>query len=202
VARLLCILVTVAWLARAQAIEFESGGLRYQAVTKKGVTVMVAPLPTRVLGYAILQVAIANGSAEATQAVPESFRYVPTLGKAAQALSARAVVNDVLRRAGRGDVGRLIGVYETALFGSSNLELRHGYEARRKDAMAVGGSKIRAAAAAAAIVMGASKLDPGASTDGAVFFPTSNKPLGAGTLRFEMAGERFEFTLAAPVATK
>jgi hypothetical protein len=181
-----------------QALEFDSGGLKYQALTKNGVTVMVAPLPTRILGYAILQVAVSNGSGERQQILPEKFQFRPVaVGRPIQALSAIAVVDDVLDRAGRGDVGRLIGVYEAALFGNSNLELRFGYEARRKDAMAVGGgTRMRAAAAAAAIVLGASRLEPGQSTDGAVFFPTSNKPLGAGTLVLEAAGEEFTFTLA------
>jgi hypothetical protein len=91
-------------------------------------------------------------------------------------------------------------VYEEALFGNTNLELRHGYEARRKDAMAIGGTKMRAAAAAAAIVLGTNKIEPGQTTDGAVFFRTKNKPLGAGTLVLEAAGETFEFTLAPEAA--
>ena len=184
------------WTAAAQTIQFESGGLKYHALTRGGVTVMVAPLPTRILGYAILQVGVSNGSGMPQQVKPEKFLFHSAAGKMIQALSANAVVNDVLKRAGRNDVGRLIGVYEAALFGNSNLELRFGYEARRKDAMAIGGTKMRAAAAAAAIVLGSSKLAPGQSTDGAVFFPTSNKALGAGTLVLEAAGETFEFTLA------
>jgi hypothetical protein len=180
----------------AQTLEFESAGLKYQALTRAGVTVMVAPLPTRILGYSIIQVAVTNGSDEIKQVLPEKFRFTPAVGHPIQALSANAVVKDVLDRAGRNDVGRLIGVYEAALFGNSNLELRFGYEARRKDAMAIGGGKIRAGAAAAAIVLGSGKLQPGQANDGAVFFPTSNKPLGAGSLVLEAEGETFEFTLA------
>ncbi len=183
-----------------QTLEFESGGLRYQALTRTGVTVMVAPLPTRILGYSIIQVAVTNGSDQIRQVLPEKFQFRPTGGRPIQALSANAVVKDVLDRAGRNDVGRLIGVYEAALFGNSNLELRHGYEARRKDAMAIGGTRMRAGAAAAAIVLGSSKLQPGQSNDGAVFFPTSNKPMGAGVLVLEAEGETFEFTIAPPPA--
>ena len=40
--------------ADAQVIEFESGGLRYQALTKDGLTIMVAPLPTHVREYTVL----------------------------------------------------------------------------------------------------------------------------------------------------
>ena len=48
--------------AHAQVIEFESGGLKYQTLTKNGVTVMFAHLPTHVHEYAILQIAISNGA--------------------------------------------------------------------------------------------------------------------------------------------
>jgi hypothetical protein len=186
--------------AGGQTLEFESGGLKYQALTKGGLTVMIAPLNTRILGYSIIHVALSNGSVEPLVVLPEKFRFQGTTGKPIQALSARAVVSDVLNRAGRNDVGRLVGVYEAALFGNSNLELRHGYEARRKDAMSIGSTRMRAAAAAAAIVLGSNQLEPGASLDGAVFLPSKNKPLGAGTLTLTAAGETFEFTLAAEPA--
>jgi hypothetical protein len=182
--------------APAQTLEFESGGLKYQALTRGGVTVMVAPLPGRILGYKILQVAVSNGSVERQQVLSEKFQFRPAAGgKPVQALSATAVVNDVLKRAGRNDVGRLIGVYEAALFGNTHLELRYGYEARRKDAMAIGGTKMGAAAAAAAIVLGSGKLEPGQTTDGAVFFRTGTKLFGAGTLLLEAAGETFEYQI-------
>lgn len=185
--------------AGGQTLEFESGGLKYQALTKGGLTVMIAQLNTRILGYSIIHVALSNGTVEPLVVLPEKFRFQGA-GKPIQALSARAVVTDVLNRAGRNDVGRLVGVYEAALFGNSNLELRHGYEARRKDAMSIGSTRMRAAAAAAAIVLGSNQLEPGASLDGAVFLPSKNKPLGGGTLTLDAAGETFEFTLAAEPA--
>lgn len=181
-----------------RALEFESGGLKYQALTRSGVTVMFAPLPTRVLGYAILQVAVSNGAVEPWEVRPEDLRFERAGGGGrVQALPAGAVVRDVLDRAGRGDVGRLVGVYESALFGNINVRSTNGYEARRRDAMAVGDTRMRAAAAASAIVLGTTRLDPGQSTDGAVFFPNSGRPLGAGRLVLEAAGERFEFEVAA-----
>ncbi len=181
----------------AQALEFESGGLKYQALTRGGVTVMVAPLPTRILGYSIIQVAISNGSVEPAPIEPEKFQFVGVTNKPVKALSARAVVGDVMNRAGRDDVGRLIGVYEAALYGNTHLELQHGYEARRKDAMGIGQTRKSAGAAAAAIVLGANEIKPGVTVDGAVFFPISNRPLGAGKLTFEAAGQQFEYTIAA-----
>ncbi len=188
----------------AQSIQFDSGGLSYQAQTKGGVTVMVAPLQSHILGYSILQVAISNGSTEAHKVAPEKFRFEHATGPAIQALSARAVVTDVLNRAGRDDIGKLVGIYEAALFGSQNLQLRHGYEARRKDALAIGGGgKVRAAAAAAAVVLGSSTLEPGGTVDGAVFLPTQKKPLGAGKLIVDAAAQHFEFTIeAAPAPAK
>jgi hypothetical protein len=181
----------------SQTIEFDSGGLRYQAQTRAGLTVMVAPLGARILGYAIIQVAVSNGNTEPQKFQPQSFVLQRADGSPVRALSASAVVSDVLDRASRGDVGRLVSLYEAALFGNNKLELRHGYEARRKDAMAVGGNtRVRAAATAAAIVLGSKELAPGESIDGAVFFPNTAGPLGGRQILFEAAGERFQFTLA------
>lgn len=188
---------TCAILLCGQTLDFESGGLKYQALTKGGVTVMVAPLPTRVLGYSIIQVAVSNGSAEPTVVQPDKFQFLHPPAATIKALSAKAVVNDVMKRAGHDDVGRLISVYESALYGNSQLQLKFGYEARRKDAMAFGNTRKSAGAAAAAVVLGSRELLPGATVDGAVFLPTSNRPLGAGKLVFDTEDQHFEFTIAA-----
>lgn len=192
------IALTLAVGVRAQTLEFESGGLKYQALTRGGITVMVAPLPTRILGYAIVQVAISNGSVDPVEIQPDKFQYLRAANPPVKALSPRAVVSDVMNRAGRDDVGRLISVYEAALYGNSQLQLKFGYESRRKDAMAIGNSRKSAGAAAAAIVLGSSEIQPGATVDGAVFFPTSNRPMGAGQLVFETGEQRFEFTIVPP----
>ena len=55
------------------------------------------------------------------------------------------------------------------------------------------------AAAASAIALVTTKLMPGQSTDGAVFYPSQGKPLGAGKLIVNAAGETFTVTLV-PVA--
>ncbi len=48
---------------RAQAIiDFESAGLKYKAMTLGGVTVMFSLLPMHIRDYAIVQVAVSNGS--------------------------------------------------------------------------------------------------------------------------------------------
>jgi hypothetical protein len=166
---------------------------------------MVAPLPGRILGYAILQVSISNTSQDTETARSEAFRFerpatIANSGKvtpptAIRAISADAVVKDVFGRASGGDVGRLITVYEAALYNNAKAHSTNGYEARRKYAMAIGNTRMRAASAAAAIILGTHILNPGESTDGAVFFPTSGKPLGAGKLTFAIGDDLFDFML-------
>lgn len=168
--------------AQGQTLEFESGGLLYHAQTRGGITMMYALLPTRILGYSILQVAVSNGSSQPWIVRPEDFYFDSETGVRVQAASARSAVEDVFDRAGGGDVGRLIAVYESALYGIPQFESTNGYETRRRRAMGFGSSRISAAAAASAIAMAGTVLQPGQSTDGAVFLPSQNRPLGAGRL--------------------
>jgi len=184
---------------RAQVLEFESGGLKYKALTRGGVTIMFAPLPTKVLGYTILQVAISNGSPVSWSFRPEDFRFEQDGGQRIQAVSAGTVVKQLLDHASRGDVGRLISAYEAALFGNAKVHSTNGYESRRQDYLALGSTKLKAASAASAIALVTTKLSPGQSTDGAVFYPTKGKPLGAGRLMVDAAGEKFEFPVEADV---
>ena len=62
---LLCLLGFVPGTTRApaQVIEFESNGLRYQTLTRSGVTVMYAAMPQHLHAYAVVQVAVSNGAA-------------------------------------------------------------------------------------------------------------------------------------------
>jgi hypothetical protein len=176
-----------------QILEFESGGLKYKSLTHNGVTIMFAPLPTRVLGYAILQVAVSNGSPVSWSIRPEDFRFERDHGATINALPAGTVIRNLLNKAGRRDVSKMIVAYEAALTGNAVVHSTNGYEARRQDALAIGTGKLKAAAAASAIALVTTKLEPGQSTDGAVFYDSSGKPLGAGHLMVEMAGETFEF---------
>jgi hypothetical protein len=182
----------------AQIIEFESGGLKYKTLTHNGVTVMFAPLPLHVRNYAVLQVAISNGSPVSWPIKPEDFRFEREDGTSVQASSARSVVDTMLAKAGRGDVTKLVAAYEAALYGNAQLHSTNGYEARRQSAQAeIGSTRLKAAAAASALVLVPAKLLPGQSTDGAVFYPNNGKPLGAGRLTVEMAGETFTFPVEA-----
>ncbi len=183
----------------AQVLEFESGGLKYKALTRGGVTIMFAPLPSRVLGYTILQVAISNGSAVSWSFKAEDFRFEREGGQQIQAVSAGSVVKQLLDHASRGDVGRLIAAYEGALFGNAHVHSTNGYESRRQDYLALGSTKLKAASAASAIALVTTKLAPGQSTDGAVFYPSGNKPLGTGKLIVNAAAEVFEFPVEAEV---
>jgi hypothetical protein len=60
---------------------------------------------------------------------------------------------------------------------------------------------LKAAAAASAIALVTTKLAPGQSTDGAVFYPNQGKPFGSGNLIVHMAGETFVFPLEDARAT-
>jgi hypothetical protein len=52
---------------------------------------------------------------------------------------------------------------------------------------------MKAAAAASAIILVPTRLQPGESTDGALFFVAQGKPLGEGRLVATVGSERFEF---------
>lgn len=193
---LLCALFAAG--ASAQVIEFESSGLKYKALTHNGVTIMVATLHTHVRSYGILQVAVSNGSPISWGIRPEDFRFETVEGRTIQASPAKTVIMELLDKASRGDVSKLITAYEAALFSNAEMHSTNGYEARRQDAMAeVGSARLKAAAAASAIALVTTKLLPGQSTDGAVFYPNGGKPLGAGKLLVNAAGELFEFPMEA-----
>lgn len=179
--------------ARAQVIEFESGGLKYKALTKNGFTIMVATLPARVRDYTIMQVAVSNGSKISWTVKPEDFTFQGADGHVIQAREAQAVVGSLMEKAHGNDVVKLITTYESGLYGLPRFESTHGYETRRQAALAMTSAKWKAAAAASAIALISSKVGPGESTDGAVFWATAGKPLGPGKLLVHAAGELFEF---------
>ncbi len=183
--------------ARAQAIiDFESAGLKYKAMTRGGVTVMFSLLPTHVRDYAIVQVAISNGSSISWTVKPQDCSFEKPDGQMIQALAARTVVNTLIEKGGRGDVIKLIAAYEASLFNNAQIHSTNGYESRRQNAFAdLGSSKLKAAAAASAIALVTTNLAPGQSTDGAVFYPNQGKPLGTGKLIVNTAGETYVFPL-------
>ena len=188
--------------AAAQVIEFESGGLKYQTLTRNSLTVMFAHLPSNVREYSILQVAISNGALTPWTVRPEDFAFIRADGTTINAASARQVVGGFIERGNRGDVVKLVSTYEMALYGMTRMKPTNGYEQRRQAALAeVSSTKIKAAAAASAIALVQTKLAAGQSTDGAVFFPSEGKPLGPGRIVMRSAAGMFEFNQdESPVA--
>jgi hypothetical protein len=180
--------------AHAQAIEYESNGLKYQTLTKSGVTIMFAVLPSHLHQYTTIQVAVSNGSEGPYVIRPEDFTYVRDTNVTIRATPARTVIAMLQQKGSGSDVIKLVGSYEAGVYG--NLHLRsttNGYEQRRLAALSMGSTKLKAAATASALALVQTKLAPGESTDGAVFFPTEGKPLGPGRVVVRTNTDVFEF---------
>jgi hypothetical protein len=180
--------------AHAQAIEYESNGLKYQTLTKSGVTIMFAVLPSHLHEYTTIQVAVSNGSDGPYVIRPEDFTYIRDTSVTVRAAPARTVIAMLQKKGSGSDVIKLIGSYEAGVYGNVHLRsMTNGYEQRRLAALSMGSTKLKAAAAASAMAMVQTKLAPGESTDGAVFFPTEGKPLGPGRLVVRTNTDVFEF---------
>src|ERR1039458_8731085 len=78
--------------AHAQAIEYESNGLKYQTLTKSGVTLMFAVLPSHLHEYTTIQVAVSNGAEGPYVIRPEDFTYVRESSVTLRATPARTVI--------------------------------------------------------------------------------------------------------------
>jgi hypothetical protein len=125
---------------------------------------------------------------------PEDFFYQQQDGPMWQADPALTVVENLLAKAGRHDVIKLVTTYERGVYGNEHMQTTNGYESRREAALAYGvSSRLKAGAAASAIALVPTKLKSGESTDGAVFFPSNGRLLGPGTLTIHTGGENFEF---------
>jgi hypothetical protein len=177
-------------------IEFTSHGLEYEALTKEGITVMFASLPPHIKDFNIIQVTVTNGSPVSWTVKPADFSFVRQDGVVLASVSADQVVESMLQRAGRNDVIKLQLLYEDSIYALSNFRSTNGYEQRREAAMAQFVNRgFKAAAAASAITMVATKLKAGDSTDGAVFFEnrTKTKILGSGRVIARTCGQEFVF---------
>ncbi len=179
--------------APGQVIEFESNGLKYQTLTKSGVTLMFARLPVHLREYAIVQVAVSNGSAGPYVIRPEDFTWAREDGTFMRATPAKEVVTMLSQKGTGGDVVKLVTTYEASVYGNSHMHSTNGYEERRQAALAMSSNKLRAAATASALAMVQTKLAPGESTDGAVFFQTQGKLLGPGHLVVRTNTDLFDF---------
>jgi hypothetical protein len=179
--------------AYAQVIEFESNGLKYQTLTKSGVTVMFAQLPTRIHEYAIVQVAVSNGATSPYFIRPEDFTYMRSDGTELHATPARTVIGMLTQKGSGSDVIKLVTTYEASVYGNSHFKSTNGYEQRRQAALAMTSTRLKAAAAASALALVQTKMAPGDTTDGAVFFETEGKPLGPGHMVVRTNTDVFEF---------
>jgi len=179
--------------AGAQVIEFESGGLHYQTLTRGGITVMFAPMQAQVRNFSAIQVAVSNGSSKLCMIRPEDFR-IEYEDKVVRAVPALAVITELIRAASGKDVIRLVTAYEATLYGYNRIRSTNGYEKRRQAALAyVSSPRLKAAAAASAIALVQTVLNPGESTDGAVFYPVLPRGVKSFRVRAEVAGYEFEF---------
>jgi hypothetical protein len=189
----------------AGPIDFESHGMHYEALTKSGITVMFAPLPPHVKDYNVVQVTVTNGSSVSWTVKPTDFSFTRHDGTVLQTISADEVVSSLLNKASRTDVIKLQLLYESSIYALSNFRSTNGYEQRREAAMAqFVNARFKAAAAASAITLTPTKLKPGDSTDGAVFFEnrTKEKGLGAGRLVAHTCGETFFFETYPELKTR
>jgi hypothetical protein len=176
-----------------QVIEFEQNGLKYQTLTRADVTVMFAHMPQHLKGYSMLQVAIANGSKLPCTVRPEDFGYVRPSHEL-PATAATTIVKMLMDRGDHEDVVKLTLAYESVLYGFNRMKFTNGYELRRQNFLSYGVSaKVKAAAEASAIVLVPTKLKPGESTDGALFFRNDTKTLTGGHITFRVSGEVFNF---------
>jgi hypothetical protein len=154
--------------------------------------------------YTILQIAVSNGSPISWSVRPEDFYFRKVDGTLLEALPARTVIEKLMEKASRSDVIKLVSTYEATLYGITMFKSTNGFESRRQNALAeVSSRKIKAAAAASAIAFVETKLLPGRSTDGAIFYPTpAGKIMGPGKLIVHAAGEVFEFNTEGESAVK
>ena len=194
--RVLLVSLALAGSLSSQVIEFESNGYRYKTLTKNGLTIMFAALPAHVREYSILQVSVSNGSRSVYSLKPEDFVFYREDGSELPASPTREVINELIQKASRHDVIRLVTAYENGLYGNTQYKSTNGYESRRQNALAET-AKIKAAAAASAIAFVPTKLTPGQSTDGAVFYATAGKPMGPGKLVVRVGGLVYEFPVVS-----
>src|ERR1017187_7115703 len=106
----------ILWIGqgRAQVIEFESNGLKYETLTKSGVTVMFTVMPQHLHDFAIIQVAVSNGSKAPYVIRPEDFTYVRLDGSVLRASAARVVVTLLEQKGSASDVIKLVTSYENS----------------------------------------------------------------------------------------
>jgi hypothetical protein len=190
-----CVALWAAAYLYGQVIEYEANGLKYQTLSRKGLTLIVTRMPNHVAGFGLFQVSISNGSEIYWTVQPEDFSYIRQDVSIA-ALPAGEVVDVLLDKGSHADVIKLVTSYENSLYGIPHMKSTNGYEQRRQGAMTYGvNTKLKAAATASALALAQTRLAPGQSTDGSIFIPLTHdlKSLTGGRLVFKNYDETFEF---------
>jgi hypothetical protein len=160
---------------------------------------MYARIPLAVREFAVVQIALSNGSSEVRPVRPSDFYFEAADGRVLRGVPENAVVYNLFRRAGVDDVIKLQSAYEKAIYGNQHIRSNNGYEQRRQYAMAMGAAGLKAAAAASAIAFVETELEAGDSTDGAVFFDNQGKPLGAGRVVARLGEQVYVFRSQGPL---
>jgi hypothetical protein len=102
-------------LLSAQVIEYEVSGVKYQTLSRQGLTVIMTRMPNHVAGFALVQVSISNGSDRYWTIAPEDFAYVKPEGSTS-GISAEQVVDVLLEKGSSSDVVKLVTSYENTLY--------------------------------------------------------------------------------------
>src|ERR1700690_2279618 len=63
-------------LLSGQVIEYEANGMKYQTLSRKGLTVIITHMPNHVAGFGLIQISISNGSDMYWMVQPEDFAYI------------------------------------------------------------------------------------------------------------------------------
>src|SRR5580700_7055357 len=111
----MCVALWTAGIASAQVIEYEANGLKYQTLSRKGLTLIVTRMPNHVAGFGLFQVSISNGSEIYWTVQPEDFSYIRQDVSIA-ALPAGEVVDVLLDKGSHADVIKLVTEYENLLY--------------------------------------------------------------------------------------
>jgi len=182
------------------SIEIPYHGLAYSMLAKGGVTLMAAQLNRSILEYATVQVWISNGSKRPVRIAPQLFevRQEQALNTPTPLINGTnedRVLNDIQERAKAKDLGELVSVYETTLFGFANEKSVGFYEARKRAVLSNmgGGGKFRAVATASAIILPDRVLKPGEVLDGTVFFRIDVHNGRIAYIGAHLAGATFDF---------
>src|ERR1700743_2063193 len=118
------VLCTAAFVC-AQVIEYEVNGMKYQTLSRQGLTVIVTRMPNHVAGFGLVQVSISNGSDKYWTVDPEGFTYVSPVASA-MGISAGQVVHVLPDKGSHADGVKLVKSYENALYAIPHMRTNNG----------------------------------------------------------------------------